>query len=343
MKSTSLTISKTSGTVKFVSPEGEVSDTRHPEVPLLVDRYDPFRQVPVLHTRAAEVTLLTAGAELSPGVINEMKCGSAQQYRAKINLTDSRSLRVGLWLEYRHGAPKRHQFLVGGEQLAIEFPLTNDLVPLDMMPENFAELLVLARQRTSAIKFKSGSHVTDWAPIQHMFSDSLDVPGMAIDWSKIDPVWVRWALKAAPQSNIETTASLVLEALPCGKTDMSNLSRESKSVIKGGAVKTFFLWSMDAAWVSPMPGCFLPMTPGIHLKSTDDPPVTDPMIRWFIANALEMSRRGCYYEASQCNWWDYLAKPTKEPAPLAVPMAFVLGEPAGDEGKLTIFRGKFEL
>ena len=103
-------------------------------------------------------------------------------------------------------------------------------------------------------------------------------------------------------------------------------------MIKSGAVKTFLLWSASADWYAPSVAHFLPTTPGIYLKDKEDPPVTDPMVRWFISNALEMSRRGAYFTEVQCEWFEYLARPTKELPPVAVPMAFVLVQGEAEKG-----------
>ena len=270
---TTLSLIRPTGEVKYVLPDGSIAEIK-PEGPVCVDRFDPFQLVPVIPSRAAEVTLLPSAARLTPGIIEEMMSGAAQQFRAKMGLNDQMEIpTAALWIEFRDGVPKRHQFLMAGEQLEIEFPLSSYFgkVPDYMEPEEAANLRVVARQKMIAIKFKSGSHVTDWAPIEQMFPDSLAVQGLDVDWTKVDPLWVCWALKASPQSNLEMDLQLVLEALPCGKVEMDKLSRESRSVIKGGAVKTFLLWSVRTFWFQPSATHFLPMTPGIHVNNREDP------------------------------------------------------------------------
>ena len=157
-----------------------------------------------------------------------------------------------------------------------------------------------------------------------MFADSLSTPGLTIDWSNGDPIWTRFAVKASPQSNLDSTLTLVLEGLPLGKVDIDKMSQESKEVINGGTAKTFLLWSCEAQWSAPSQRAFLATTPGIYVKNLEHPPVSDPMIRWFVAVTMEMSRRGAYYQEIQGPWFEYLAAPTREPIPEAVPMGFVL-------------------
>ena len=89
--------------------------------------------------------------------------------------------------------------------------------------------------------------------------------------------------------------NLVLEAMPCGVMQFEKLSNEAKAILKSGAAKTFFLWSAGAMWYRPALEWGMCTTPGVYVK--DETLVTDPLLRYALAFALDRSRRGAYTEA----------------------------------------------
>ena len=54
-----------------------------------------------------------------------MNIGAPEKFRSKIKLTDDLSKLTGaLWLEFHHGGLRRFEFLVGGDDINIEFPVS---------------------------------------------------------------------------------------------------------------------------------------------------------------------------------------------------------------------------
>ena len=86
----------------------------------------------------------------------------------------------------------------------------------------------------------------------------------------------------------------MLEGLPLGKKVFEEIPREGREVLYGDSARVFLLWSVEAAWQGPSARARLCTTPGLYAKDKSASRVTDPMIRWFITRALEMSRRGSY-------------------------------------------------
>ena len=59
------------------------------------------------------------------------------------------------------GSPRRHEFLVGGPSLDISFPLSM-FMGLDGLLGGKPETKLIMRQKTTGIKIRQGSHVSDW-------------------------------------------------------------------------------------------------------------------------------------------------------------------------------------
>ena len=95
---------------------------------------------------------------------------------------------------------------------------------------------------------------------------------------------------------------LTLEAMPLKKTEFEKMSQEAKGVMKSGAARTFQLWSTAAHWYRPALSWNINTTPGVFIK--DGTILTDPLLRYAVSYALEMSRRGGYTDGS--DWLGYI-------------------------------------
>ena len=143
-----------------------------------IDRGDPFKLVTVVGGRASDVLPLPACTRLTDRRLDAMMTGPVKKFRADINLTDeTQYLTVGLWLQFQAGGPKRYEFILGGPEVVIDFPVSN-LGGHDGISGATPETRIMARQRPSGIRIKPGNHVSGWVNIEDRFPDSLSLSNM---------------------------------------------------------------------------------------------------------------------------------------------------------------------
>ena len=194
------------------------------------------------------------------------------------------------------------------------------------------ETLIKLNYKMTAIKMKPGSHVSTWTRIEDMFQGGIST-SIPVNFKEMSAIFTRWAVKADPESNTEGSLCLVLEGLPCGKMDINKISKEGQEVIHGGGAKVFMLWSEQVSWFSPSPRRQLCTSPGLFVKDKKvSKRITDPIVRWYIGYALDMSRRGDYTTGE--GWYEYLMKPHCVPSPNSVPFGFILNfQATAEDGK----------
>ena len=205
---------------------------------------------------------------------------------------------------------------MGGPTFDIEFPV-GVMGGVDSIEGASPGTILKMRQKATDIKIKPGTHVSAWTPIQQMFVDSLMATDLDLNWEEIDPIQVRWAIKADPDTNLDDKLCLVLEGIPCKRAELESLKPSSKGVVLSGAGVTFLLWSAEACWHAPYSKHHLNTMPGIYLKDRNrDRVPTDMEICWFNDHGKELSRRGTYLTGGR--WAEYWANPTKSsPSKLA--------------------------
>ena len=324
-----LSIARESGRIVFIDPENKVCSECPEGVPVKVDRHNPFRHAPAMLSNSADVLELPEKMRLNHQSLTGVLTGPQEKFRAEIKLNDStKKLTVALWIELREGALKRHEFLVGGKTLNVCFPLKM-LGGHDGLEGGSPDIIISGKIKTSAIRINPGSHVSEWTRIEEMFKGSISSPGLSVNWPDSAPIYVRWSVQANDKSSEVKELNLVLEAMPCGVMEFEKLSNEAKAILKSGAAKTFFLWSAGAMWYRPALEWGMCTTPGVYVK--DETLVTDPLLRYALAFALDRSRRGAYTEAK--DWPEYFAAPYKVPDRTPVPIGFVFPNPANCEEK----------
>ena len=75
------------------------------------------------------------------------------------------NLTVAVWLEKYRGVPRMHEYLLGGPELNIEFKL-KAFKGFDNKSAGKPETSTSANIQPSQIRFRPGSNVGDWEPIE---------------------------------------------------------------------------------------------------------------------------------------------------------------------------------
>jgi hypothetical protein len=182
-----LAINKNNGRALVINQEGSSSDLAVEGVPLRVDRKNPFKFTPTTVDNSSEVKILDKSATIPAPRINAMMTGPPESFRHEIGFTDPdyapTTNVVALWLDYKDGFPRMHEFLVGGPPLEVSFTMEL-FFGHDEKLAGRSDTEVKATQDTSLIKFRIGSSVSEWMPIEDRFQDSLTSPGAPIQWSQ---------------------------------------------------------------------------------------------------------------------------------------------------------------
>ena len=84
-----------------------------------------------------------------------------------------------------------YEFLIGGPQLGIMFSM-NHFFGVDGKGSDPQDpVQVQCSMDTSLVKLRRGSSVSEWEPIEDMFSEIITSPGSKIDWSKGNSIFTR--------------------------------------------------------------------------------------------------------------------------------------------------------
>ena len=170
-------INKLTGKAVFITQDGGITDDPDPNIGTKFDRANAFSKEPANDISAVDVCLLASDKGIPKRRIDAMMVGPIEEYRAHIRLLDEGDPCVAMWLEFKSGAPRRHTFLIGGDPLEIQFPLSK-LAGRDGLDSGTPDTILTARQKTTGINFKIGSNVTEWQRIEDQFNDSLASPGL---------------------------------------------------------------------------------------------------------------------------------------------------------------------
>ena len=121
--SMTLAIRKESGRPVNINNEGFLSDYAVSWVNLKIDRKDPFKLVPVDDESSVDVEVIDSSVCIPSDRLEAMKTGPVEQFRHSIGFTDPASIPEGItvavWLQYRNGAPRLHEFILGGDNLSV--------------------------------------------------------------------------------------------------------------------------------------------------------------------------------------------------------------------------------
>ena len=126
---------------------------------------------------AAVVKPLPTDRLISAPRVQAFLTPSVEEFRCKTGFAqgDPESTTLAVWLEMKNGAPRQHQFIVGGPPIRLKFPLSvfgnSDCV------SEWQNCFVEAEIDPSAISFRPGSNVEVWQPLQAKFRDTLTCSG----------------------------------------------------------------------------------------------------------------------------------------------------------------------
>ena len=186
-------IRKGSGEPLIINQEGLVATEAAEGVPIKVSRHDPHSLSMVEADMAADVEALDPAVRMPLNRLKEMLTGPVEYFRHGIGFTDKDTkptkLTAALWLEYREGSPRLHEFILEGNHLDISF-LMSKLFGKDGLPIG-SDVNVAVREDPSNIRFRPGSNVTDWNILSNRFQGSMSTPGSSITWSEGNPIYSR--------------------------------------------------------------------------------------------------------------------------------------------------------
>ena len=309
----------------FVNEEGSTSHEGCLGAEFVLDKRDVFAQRST--SDGIAVTVLPDSSFMSIPRIVTLTCGTVEQYRTEIGFSDPTLAptipTVAVWMIFRHGIPVSHEFLVGGPCLEIAFQICK-FFGRDEKNCN-PGMVITARQDPSAIKFRSGSNVTSWEPIQMQFRNSISSIGASISFEEGPGVYVRWAIEGDPESNdpgrkaLLSLQGMVLKDGP----RFENLSAETKQEMLSGSSLSFHLWSMQTVWYAPSMGSHLATQPGLFTPDlANTSPPSDIMLRYGLQTILQQTRRGQYTDGM--DWDAYMENPKAIYPAERVPFSLVL-------------------
>ena len=109
----SLTLERDTGKIVLIDADNNPRDVVPNGVDVKLDRRNPFRQAPVEATSSVDVVKLPSKMLLNKQSLKGVLTGPPEKFRSEVKLLDStKRLTVALWLEFRSGALKKHEFLV---------------------------------------------------------------------------------------------------------------------------------------------------------------------------------------------------------------------------------------
>ena len=329
-----LVICGETGRLLAINQKGETLSEPSKNVSFRIDRKDPFKAEYTSLVTSAPVTLLSKEMYMPMTKIRRMMMGPVEQFRAEIGFCNPEetpeTTTIAIWMMFKAGAPKFHEFIAAGPPANISFKL-GQLGGHDGLPMGNPDTEISATINLDTLYFKPGSNVTAWCLLKELFQDSWSAPGAIIDWDTGYPVYVRFRIEADRNSNdLRSQLFLSLEALPLknGRT-LDSLPDHHQEVLSSGAAKTFKLWSVSAVWHAPNSRTGLATTPGIH-DTVDTSPISDSLLRWYIAWIFDLTRRGSYTTGE--DWDTYLEEPHKiHEQTEVVPYALVVHTSEGHE------------
>ena len=341
-----LAIRKESGRLVVVNGDGHLAEESPAGCSLKFDRREPFKLKPASADSAVDIIILDSSHSIPSPRIQSMLTGTQEAFRVDLGFTDPdyapTTTTLALWLEYKSGAPRSHEFLAGGKLILIRLDYVQHFAgpPIEIMfkmnvfhgndgkTAGNAESVVTARETPNNIQFRAGSNVSDWELMEVRFRDSLSSPGATIEWGEGNAIYTRWRVEAGESNDPqhpEANPILALEGLVVKEgSRLDSLPPESKRLLKSGSSLTFLIWRTKAAWRLPSSRCHLVTTPGIYV--VDDEVFTAPTehsMRWQLQSVLELSRRGDYMTDTM-NWDEYIQSPISMGPRVLVPYCFVV-------------------
>ena len=159
---------------------------------VLVDETDPYKLTVVNPQNAVAVKFLPADMFIPPPRIVGMLTNSVESFRVATGFASNNGpdkTTIALWLENKLGAPRSHEYIIGGPELTIDFKMKafKGFDEKSVGPDTSVSVNI----HPSRIQFRQGSNVGDWMRIEEMFRDSLTSPGAKIYWTKVCSIYTR--------------------------------------------------------------------------------------------------------------------------------------------------------
>ena len=205
--------------------------------------------------------------------ISALACGAVEEFRHEIGFTQEETrpntTTVALHCAVKKNASHAFTFIVGGEDLDVQFPMSAFL-GLEGKNAGKADTIISLKQDTAGIKFRKNSHVTSWEKIQEAHRSSISSPGALIDWEMGPQCYVRWKFRANNASNKPgAVGRLILESmiLPADQS-MDSLPLATKQELKRGRAGTILLWETSVELYKPDSVLGWATTPGLQVMDS---------------------------------------------------------------------------
>ena len=183
---------KESGALSFIDNNCYMLKNCPKEANLLIDKADPYKLAVVNPQNAVTVVPLANDKFIPPPRILAMLTNSIESFRVETGFASNNGpdrTTIALWMENKLGAPRSHEYIIGGPEIAIEFKM-NVFKGFDEKSVS-PDTVVSASIHPSQIQFRLGSNVGDWVRIEEMFRDSLASPGAKIVWPEGCGIYTR--------------------------------------------------------------------------------------------------------------------------------------------------------
>ena len=119
-----------------------------------------------------------------------------EEFREKIGFTDliygPKVPTLAVWLEFKDGFPRVYKFMLGGPSLGVMFDLDHFYGADGKGGNQELPIQVQCSMDAGDVRWRRGSSVSEWQPIEDMFKDIITSPGSKIDWSKGNSIFTRY-------------------------------------------------------------------------------------------------------------------------------------------------------
>ena len=169
MEYVTLCLDRETGRPLFVDREGGVAHSAPDGAVIKMDYVHPYVVKYVEEEDATLVTRLPLTSMMPVQKIKSMSTGSLEEFVVAIGFCDPDycpdELTCCLWMKFRGGAMEMHEFVYGGPDLVVKFPMSW-WMGAEKKNAGRPESVVSVTQAASGIKFRRNSHVTTWERIQ---------------------------------------------------------------------------------------------------------------------------------------------------------------------------------
>ena len=295
-------IRKETGRQVYIGKDGKIADYAKEGTEVRLDYQKPYLLKPSSLENSTSVTWLPKQASLPVSRIAAMATGAVEEYVASLGFAEPENSpkepTVALWMNFDRDGLAMHEYVIGGPDQAIKFPLSM-FMGMAGREAGAPDTQLIMTQKLSDIVFKKNKHVTSWMLFSERFKDSLSAVGANINWTEGAGVYCRYKIAAHPfNTEPGCMAYLMLEGLviPEGPV-LESFSAGKKSVINSGAATSFGLWEVDLKWNAPLQREQLVTTPGLYMTDVESSGyVTESNLRWALQHCIALTRRGAQFD-----------------------------------------------